>query len=312
MINIIPIQQAYSNIFQRQKKVPSLKVSEDGICAYIGERISPSSEHYFINDNFIKHITLDKALGLPAGCPMSCDYCPGYINHKEFEVDKTVVGDFNDQIKDYLFNDAAVAHFDVQHPAILYGGNTDPLIYVNMICEIVQWYTDIVVPHIGKDIWHHSYTTGLFTTEEDLERLEEVGVKELQFHLGASDFSEAAYNTMRLARNYMESITVETPSWIKHRYQLFEMLPILEDIGVDHVNLSSVDINNSNRHRLDGDAYKAYNLVLDDGGLVYDIMNEVVEKGYSYSVLDLNNFVVMHSQGQAKTVVLEDCEDCGV
>ena len=60
MINLIPIQQAYSNIFQRQKSVPSLKVSEDGIRAYIGEKLSPSSEHYFINDNFVKHITLDK------------------------------------------------------------------------------------------------------------------------------------------------------------------------------------------------------------------------------------------------------------
>ena len=313
MINLIPIQQAYSNIFQRQKSVSSLKISEDGIRAYIGEKLSPSSEHYFINDNFIKHITLDSALGLPNGCPMSCDYCPGYRKHREFTVDKTIVGDFNDNIKEYLFNEAMVSVYGIEHPSILYGGDTDSLIYVDTICEIVKWYTDKVVPMIGKDIWHHCYTTGMFTTEEDLEKLAEAGVNELHFHLGASDFSETAYNTMRLARIYMESIIVETPSYPKHKDQLFKMLPIIEDIGVDQLNLSAIDIKNANRERLHGDAYKAFNMVLDDGGLVYDIMKEVIEKGYSYSVLDLNNFVVMHSQGEAKEVLLQDnCENCSV
>ena len=56
--------------------------------------------------------------------------------------------------------------------------------------------------------------------------------------------------------------------------------------------------------------FKAYNVVLDDDGLVYDIMNEVVKEGYSYSVLDLNNFVVMHSQGEARYCGFGDCGDC--
>jgi hypothetical protein len=78
------------------------------------------------------------------------------------------------------------------------------------------------------------------------------------------------------------------------------MLPILEDIKINHLNLPSIDINNNNKDRLEGNAYKAYNLVLDDEGLVYDIMNEVIEKQYSYSVLDLNNFLVMHAKGEAR------------
>ena len=139
---------------------------------------------------------------------------------------------------------------------------------VDTICEIVKWYTDEVVPVIGKDIWHHCYTTGMFTTEEDLEKLSEAGVNELHFHLGASDFSETAYDTMRLARIYMESIIVETPSYPKHKDQLFKMLPIIEDVGVDQLNLSAIDIKNVNRKRLHGDAYKAFNMVLDDGGSV--------------------------------------------
>ena len=59
MINIIPIQQAYTNIFNRQKQVPSLKRTPDGICSYIGD-LSPSITHYLTNDNFIKHITFQQ------------------------------------------------------------------------------------------------------------------------------------------------------------------------------------------------------------------------------------------------------------
>lgn len=305
MINIIPIQQAYTNIFNRQKHIPSLKSSADGICSYIG-KLSPSSSHYFINDNFIRHITLDSSLGLPQQCPMSCDYCPNYRIHEEFIPDKKYIDlkYFDDSKKDYLLRNALNTHEGILKPLILFGGPTDPLLYVDMICEIISFYEEKVVPEIGKEIWYHCYTAGMFTSEEDLIKLKSAGVKELLFHLGASDFSEIAYNNMYLAREYIEVITVETPSWLKHKKQLFDMLPILEDIGVDHLNLSSIDVNNNNKDRLEGNVYKAYNVVLDDEGLVYDIMNEVIEKQYSYSVLDLNNFVVMHSQGEAQHCML--------
>lgn len=300
MINIIPIQQAYTNIFNRQKQVPSLKRTPDGICSYIGD-LSPSITHYLTNDDFIKHITLDNSLGLSQGCPMSCTYCPDYRMHGEFILDKSMdSGHFKDEIKDYLLKDALVTHRGVATPSILFGGATDALLYVDMICEIIAFYEEKIVPKIGKDIWYHCYTAGMFTSEEDLIKLKSAGVKELLFHLGASNFSEKAFDTMRLARKYIDVITVETPSWLKHKKQLFDMLPILEDIKINHLNLPSIDINNNNRDRLEGNAYKAYNLVLDDEGLVYDIMNEVIEKQYSYSVLDLNNFLVMHAKGEAR------------
>ena len=37
--------------------------------------------------------------------------------------------------------------------------------------------------------------------------------------------------------------------------------------------------------------YQAFYPMMDDGGLVEDIMREVLDKGYSYSVIDCNGFV---------------------
>jgi len=75
------------------------------------------------------------------------------------------------------------------------------------------------------------------------------------------------------------------------------MLPIIEDIGVKHLNICQIEIMSRAQLKkieraLGGiEIYQAFYPVLDDGGLVEDIMREVLEKSYSYSVLDCNGFV---------------------
>ena len=204
----------------------------------------------------------------------------------------------------YLKNDALNNYNPNQLPLILFGGATDPLLYHDTIIDIMNFYTESVEPHIDQEIWFHSYTTGVFLEESALKALADNGLKEIIFHLGASGFSDKAYDSIKMARKHIEVVTIETPSWVHHKQKLFDMLPIINDIGVDHLNLTSIDINNNNKNRLSGNVYKVYNMVLDDDGLVYDIMQEVIDKNYKYSVLDLNNFVVMNSQGEARSCTL--------
>jgi pyruvate formate-lyase activating enzyme-like uncharacterized protein len=304
MLQELNIQEAYTNLFNRQKTIPEIKYSCSGIAAYIGE-LAPSSNHYINNDKFIKHITLDGALGLPQACPMSCDYCPNYKTHKEHHNNITIKGVLSDDHKEYLKYDALANYDDNNTPLILFGGPTDPLLYPDTIIDIMDFYNEEVLPNIPQDIWFHSYTTALFITEDNIRALVGAGLKELIIHIGASGFSEQAYNNIRMAKKYVDTITIETPSWGKHRENIFNMLPILEDIGIDHLNMTSIDINNNNKHRiLEGSYYKVFNNVLDDDGIVYDIMREVIDKKYSYSVFDLNNFVVMHSQGEARECLI--------
>lgn len=301
MLHELSIQEAYTNLFNRQKSIPELKYSCSGIAAYIGE-LAPSSNHYINNDKFIKHITLDRSLGLPQACPMSCDYCPNYKTHNTHQVNN-IRGVLSDDHKEYLKHDANINYDNNITPSILFGGPTDPLLYTDTIIDILDFYRTEI--NLDQDIWFHSYTTGLFLTEDKIKALHDSGLSEIIFHLGASNFSEEAYRAIETARLYMNTITVETPAWPAHKNKLYGMLPRLEDLGVDHLNLTSVDINNNNKDRIStGSYYKAYNNVLDDDGLVYDIMRTVIDKKYSYSVFDLNNFVVMHSQGEARQTVI--------
>jgi hypothetical protein len=75
------------------------------------------------------------------------------------------------------------------------------------------------------------------------------------------------------------------------------MLPIIEDIGIKHLDICQIEITNDKQLEKieaalgDIEVYQAFYPVVDDGGLVEDIMREVLKKGYSYSVIDCNGFV---------------------
>jgi len=106
---------------------------------------------------------------------------------------------------------------------------------------------------------------------------------------------------------------VETPSWPPHKKKLFEMLPRIDDLGVNHLNLAEIEITRYNYNRIakilpKGEIYQCYEMHLYDGGLAYDIIEEVLRKKYSYSVLDCNCFVKSIQRSPAKWVAHQSVE----
>jgi len=162
--------------------------------------------------------------------------------------------------------------------------------------------------------WYYLYTNGILADRDMLMKLKEMGFDEMRFHLGASDFAEGVYRNMEEAVSILDTVTVETPAWPPHRQKLFEMLPILEEIGVRHLNLGQVEITESNRGRIaevipDAEIFQCYNIHLDDHGLVYDIMEEVLRKGYRFSVLDCSAFVKSIQRSPGKHLIHESVEE---
>ena len=116
---------------------------------------------------------------------------------------------------------------------------------------------------------------------------------------------------MEIAVNYFNAITVETPAWPPHRKQLFKMLPIIEGIGVKHLNIGEVELNQNNLRRIlkalpNATIFPCLELHLYDDGLVYDIIEKVIEKKYSYSVLDCSCFVKLIQRGRASGACFRD------
>jgi pyruvate formate-lyase activating enzyme-like uncharacterized protein len=162
--------------------------------------------------------------------------------------------------------------------------------------------------------WYYLYTNGILADRDMLTRLKEMGFDEIRFHLGASTFAESVYRNMEEAVSILDTVSVETPAWPPHQAKLFEMLPILDEIGVKHLNLGQVEITEGNRARIaevlpDAEVFQCHNIHLDDNGLVYDIMEEVLQKRYCFSVLDCSAFVKSIQRSPGKYLFHERVTD---
>jgi pyruvate formate-lyase activating enzyme-like uncharacterized protein len=161
----------------------------------------------------------------------------------------------------------------------------------------MRFFRNEVDPYMGTRGWAKVYTNGTLLNLDNILRLEDAGFDEVRVHLGATNFSDTVYHDLRLVVKHIPTVTVETPSWPPHRERLFEMLPIIQDIGIKHLDICQVEIvSKAQLSRIEKalgnvELYQAFYPVMDDGGLVEDIIREVLDRRYTYSVLDCNGFV---------------------
>lgn len=295
-MRLLPIQEAYARKFERQKTIPGLELHAAGHCAHAG-RISPGCRGCFEPDPF-RHNLLS---GM--SCNLDCVYC---FRRGGSEPDR----DARLRWKAKLVKDSYSPGY--APTAFSFSGGGEPLAYI----ETIRGYMDLLhqlEPKMARKPWYFLYTNGLLADHDTLLRLKDMGFDEIRFHPGASNFSRKVFRHMREAVRHFKAITVETPAWPPHRDQLFQMLPVLDDLGVKHLNLGEVEVTRANLDRIlavlpDAEIYPCYEMHLYDGGLVYDIIEEVIDRKYSFSVLDCNAFVKSIQRGPAKSVY---CESAG-
>jgi pyruvate formate-lyase activating enzyme-like uncharacterized protein len=83
-------------------------------------------------------------------------------------------------------------------------------------------------------VYVHVYTNGLMVTRERLASLRAVGVDELRVDIAACRYETSA---LALAREYVDTLTVEIPAIPEDEERLTGVLGDLAAIGVDHLNL---------------------------------------------------------------------------
>jgi sulfatase maturation enzyme AslB (radical SAM superfamily) len=300
LIKFISIQEAYEKKIRRQKGLKGLKFKCHGSCAYIGEDVSPGCYGCFYSDAYSYGFMLGRDVGLPNVCNRNCVYCfePHYVR-PDFEIppDWRLSEELKDTIKKHLPLNKHLITTECKMQYYEFTGVCETMLYLPVIKEAMEFLRTEVDIYMGTRGWAKIYTNGILLNLDNILKLKDMGFDEVRVHPGASNFSREVYENMRTAVKHIPTVTVETPSWPPHRQKLFEMLPIIEDIGVKHLDICQIEITNDKQLQKieealgDIEIYQAFYPVIDDGGLVEDIMHEVLKKGYSYSVIDCNGFV---------------------
>ena len=266
----------------RRKKISQLRSSINGDMTHIG-RVSRGCATCFFRDpnsNF--------AIYTGCECNVACKYC--YYEQdrtdKSWNIDKKIANNLSE-----YYNMALDPHVDIKE--ITYNSWGEPLMYMHVLKEASQ-ITKKLQRTRGHKIYSHLYTNGILATEEVLEQLKDMEVTELRFHISASNFSKKVLNNMRNAKKMGFIVTVEEPSLPENKEKLFQHLPVLQDIGLKHLDLVECQVTPHNYEHLDktypeGRYYRDYLWHFYDEGMVYDIIEEVLKQGYEYSVIDCNS-----------------------
>jgi pyruvate formate-lyase activating enzyme-like uncharacterized protein len=300
MIKIIPVQEAYKNKIARQQNLKGLKYKCHGSCAYTGEDISPGCYGCFYPDAYHRGFILGRDVGLPNVCNKDCVYCfePHIVKQEPVipEGFKLREG-WKEALEANLADEKQMITTPNKMQYYEFTGVCEPLLYLPVLEELMGFFRTVVDPFMGTKGWAKLYTNGTLLNLDIILRLKDAGFDEVRIHPGATNFSKSVYENIKLAVKHIPTGTIETPSWPPHREKLFEMLPVIEGLGVNHLDICQIEITSKAQlksiERVIGDVelYQAFYPVMDDGGLVEDLMQEVLDKGYSYSVIDCNGFV---------------------
>jgi hypothetical protein len=292
-MRLVPYQEIAAEKIKRQRSIPSLELHASGHCIHVG-KISPGCRGCF---------TPEISMGIQVGakCMMKCPYC--YYDPARGEQSRV---EMDSQLAD-LFARGLAPNWNPIIFALQSTGET--LLYMDELEKFVKVIKEME-PRKKRNFYLYLYTNGLLANKENLERLKEWGVAELRFHLSASDFSEEAYKNLETAISMGFTGTVELPSLPHNREKIMGMLPRINDLGVKHLDLVECQITPWNReamHRMypDGRCYQDYFIHFYDEGLVYDVIEEKIDKGYGFSVIDCNSGVERSRHGPGKRVMFD-------
>ncbi len=224
-------------------------------------------------------------------CMFKCPYC-------YYDPDRNDDMLLSELSKEVEFTAYKLKEMDNYRPCIIsYCSAGETLLYIDILERAAGRIYPLIVQK-GIRPYSFLYTNGVLADERMIERLSGMGVNEIRFHLSASDFSESVLENMRLAKKLGMLITVEEPSNPLNREKLLSLLPVFEEMGLDHLDMIEMRLTAENIATLEnifpGDeycCYKDFYYHLYDNGLVCDIMEEVLIRGYSFSVMDCNSAV---------------------
>lgn len=162
-------------------------------------------------------------LYITGACTANCFFCP---QDPQGTIDRSPVAEsipFDDA-------DAYVEYLDkFAFKGVGFSGG-EPLLRLD---RVLTFLTKIK-QRFGDSMYIWLYTNGDLVNEEILRKLAAAGLNEIRFDIFVSDYDLKA---VKMAREFIKTVTVEIPSLPEDHEKLKERLPEMEKIGVNHLNI---------------------------------------------------------------------------
>jgi len=223
-------------IHKRQEKIrDSLEISDYGLSVWTK---TPSGKTLSRGCQSCKAGTW-LCLFVGKKCNVDCIYCPQGTKQEKMVASERP--DFiNDryhieELKD-IMNDPGEIWTGLNIQGIGYSGG-EPFLYIDKVLNLAKF----ISKYYGH-IYQWIYTNGLLVTEDKLKSVYDSGVREIRFHLGATNFNKEVLKKLELAKKIMDYVNVETPSTPELKEFLINKkgIQLLEDIGVYQINLGEL------------------------------------------------------------------------
>jgi pyruvate formate-lyase activating enzyme-like uncharacterized protein len=91
------------------------------------------------------------------------------------------------------------------------------------------------------------YTNGILATKKIFAQLGEVGINEMRFDIGATDYK---LDAIKKAREYIQNITIEIPAVPEEIELMKKLLPKMVEVGVTNLNLHQMRLTPYNVKKL--------------------------------------------------------------
>ena len=184
-------------------------------------------------------------------CNANCFYCPTSQTHDDLPTSQGLSFESASAYAEY------VNHFKFK--GVGFSGG-EPLLVYDKLVEFLKKLRQKCAPNLY--VW--LYTNGILLDEVKLKKLASLGLNEIRFDIGASDYS---LDKVKMAKGLIENVTIEIPAIPEEFERMKLLLPEMVKAGVGNLNLHQLRLTKYNAPKL---LKRDYTYVSDERPLVLE------------------------------------------